>query len=888
MHSNLYIRENLISLQAEFADSVISYDPIALTTKLPLHGEEFAGNDANESSIFKLGDNLKGYLSNILRASSPVLLAYSQYKSAGYPWTVGCLPPSLIAILAVRYLEISPPTTTVDNISYLANMDSDDKSADPTYSDIGIPAIVSLSEKPKINNWRRWPLTYIDPYPQWRTLALHSDEIAAIGYSNGVIEIIYLTTDDNPRIIIKKPIEADFAPIVGLYFLQDSFHLLVCRFSGAMEVWNLRLKSAGYSALLICQKLRDSPVFSTVYDPKSSLLALGGEFVGSGGNSLTVYSLKDFSFNEFSLHNSPYSNSANTSGTPMKFRSLMRSISARQSSNLIDGFVSLSLSPDGNLLSALHCTRAISVWTFPACSLLTTIISDAVAIDSSILSCKPLSPFLNSKVTVPLHLNWWRRSSQDPFLAILKSDGSLSVIDIETLENQLFSVDHNQEDRTIQLAPFTSFATVNVAESNKTELILLECTLENLRKEDAKKALHNASTQGGYLSRIAAVLGISRQVEGEGGFIDQVEMETASTLMKANIIRIASTSRLELCIHRLRSCRFSEALDLAYDDDVKIDPESVWQYQFLALFHFPVKPATFERLVNLCVQKITRQNNWLLQKCLCEIPRVDEPSWDAVDLFHTTRFLLNSVLSRSTNATTTALFRERIYHLDILTRIYAEECATSLTHKRDTHEYDYTRDVKARWLEIEVYRQNHPLAIALWYLHSKRYIAFAILLSHYPAILTPHLISLLSTIPATESPLSSLRPIMHFPSEMSNEIPPLSESIESRYQIALQRLNSLLPPGFQWANTPPTYSNFAKWACTRAFELDRLTGIVTNSVELLQVATDIIKSNSYVGNVKLSRSKCRALQQLERHLNEVNGFAAVSENFQYHLIYSLF
>ncbi|VUZ44009.1 unnamed protein product, partial [Hymenolepis diminuta] len=119
MHSNLYIRENLISLQAEFTDSVISYDPIALTTKLPLHGEEFAANGANESSIFRLGDNLKGYLSNILRTSSPVLLAYSQYKSAGYPWTVGCLPPSLIAILAVRYLEISPPTTTVDDISSL-------------------------------------------------------------------------------------------------------------------------------------------------------------------------------------------------------------------------------------------------------------------------------------------------------------------------------------------------------------------------------------------------------------------------------------------------------------------------------------------------------------------------------------------------------------------------------------------------------------------------------------------------------------------------------------------------------------------------------------------------------------------------------------------------
>nr|CDS29191.1 neuroblastoma amplified sequence [Hymenolepis microstoma] len=873
MYSNLYIREDLISLKAELTDSVIFYDPIALASKLPIR--KFANSDTSESSLVRLGNTLRGYLSNILCASSPVLLAYSQYKSAGYPWTVGCLPSSLVAVLAVRFMEISPPTTTVDNISSFTNIHPDGTSTDSALANIEISLPASLSEKSALNGWRRWLLAYVDPYPQWRTLAFHLGEVAAIGYSNGIIEVIYLSTDDDSRIIIKNSVETDFAPIVGLYFLQDSSHLLVCRFSGAMEIWSLRRKSAGYSALLVFQRLRDSPIFSAVYDPKSSLLVLGGEFIGSGGESLTIFSVKDFSFNECSLHQSLGSSIVNTSGTPIKFRSLMRSISSRQSSNLIDGFVCFSLSPDGSLLSALHCTRAISVWAFPACTLLTTIISDAVAIDSSILSCKPLSPFFNSKITVPLHLSWWGKFSQHPLLAVLKSDGSLSVIDIETLENQLFNVDQNQEDSPIQLAPFTSFATVNVTDSNKTELLLLECTLENLGKDDARNTLCCASTQGSYLGRIATVLGISRKVEVECNLIDEIKTGTASSFMRANIIRIASTSRLELCIHRLRSCRFSDALDLVSNGDMVIGPENVWQYQFLSLFHFPVKPTTFKRLVNLCVQKITRHDKWLLRECLCEIPRVDIPPWDAVDLFHTTRFLLNSVLCRSTNVNTTALFRERIYHLDIISRIYAEECATSLSHKPDTHDHDFTRDVTAWCLEIEVYRQNHPLAIALWYLHSKRYIAFAVLLSHYHAILSSHLISLLSTIPATESPLASLRPIIHFSSEMSDEMPTLSESIESHYQVAFHRLTSLLPADFQWVNTPPTYSNFANWACTRAYELDRLTGIVTNSVELLKVATDIIKSNSYIGNRQSQRTKRRALRQLELHLNEVNQFAAI-------------
>ncbi|VDN97436.1 unnamed protein product [Rodentolepis nana] len=873
MSSNLYIREDLVSLKAELLESVIFYDPIALASKLSLH--EFTKSDASESSIFRIGKNLKSYLSNILCASSPVLLAYSQYKSAGYPWTVGFLPSSLAAVLAVRFLEISPPISTVDDISSFKDIQPDVASPDSTLTAIAISLSASSSEKSSLNGWRRWPLSYVDPYPQWRTLNFYLDEVAAIGYSNGVIEVIYLSTDDGPQIIIKNSIETDFAPIVGLYFVQGSSHLLVCRFSGVMEIWNLNRKCAGYSALLVFQKLRESPIFSTVYDPKSSLLVLGGGFVGSGGESLKVFSVVDFSLDEYSHCQSLCSGSANTSGTPMKFRSIMRSISSRQSSNLIDGFVSLSLSPDGSFLSALHCTRAISVWSFPACSLITTIISDAVTIDSSILSCKPLSPFLNSKITVPLHLSWWRRVSQVPLLAILKSDGSLSVIDIDTLENQLFNVDQNQEGKPIQLAPFTSFAAVNVIDSNKAELILLECTLENLGKEDAKNVLPGTSSQGGYIGRIATVLGISRKMETGCDFTDQIEIATASILMRANIIRIASTSRLELCIHRLRSCRFSEALDLACNSDMEVSPETVWQYQFLSLFHFPVKPTSFERLVNLCVQKITRHGNWLLRECLCEIPRVDIPLWDAVDLFHTTRFLLNSVLYRSTNVNTTALFRERIYHLDIISRIYAEECATSLSSKLVTHDHDFTRDVKARCLEIEVYRQNHPLAIALWYLHSKRYTAFAILLSHYHSILSPHLISLLSTIPATQSPVMSLRPITQFPSAMSDEIPTLTESIESSYQVAFHRLTSLLPAGFPWVNSPPTYSNFANWACSRAYELDRLTGIVTNSVELLEVATDIIKSVSFVGNGQLQRAKRRALRKLERHLNEVNQFASI-------------
>ncbi|KAH9278843.1 hypothetical protein ECG_08286 [Echinococcus granulosus] len=589
----------------------------------------------------------------------------------------------------------------VDAISTLINLESDDVIIDPTLPDFDPAAILSPTEKSSdFVEWRRWPLTYVDPYPQWRVLALHVNQFVGIGYSNGAIEIINLSDANYPPIFIQQPCNSDFAPIVGMSFLRDSSYL----------VTNL----LAFSARLVSQKLHHSFIFSSVFDAENSLLAVGSEFVGTPRDHLTVLSIDNLS--SFSLFVPPKTtvSGAGVPAASSKLRSLMRSISTRQNANLADGFASLSLSPGGNRLAALHCSRAISVWSFPACSLLTTIISDAVAIDSLTVACKPLSPFLNSKIPVPHQLNWWSRNPTDPLLAILKSDGSLSVIDIETMENQLFNVDHNQDDESIQFSPFSSFAVACVINSTVTELFLLDSSMECPPRRE-KKVQRRSSSQRGYISALAAALGITGKSESENEVTEPLE-EASSTFMRANVVRIVATSRRELFIHRLRCCRFSEARALTANnndgvDGAELDPEFAWQYQMLALFHFPLKPITFEKIVAISASKITKRVNWLLRACLHEIPCIDV-SWKTVDLFRTAKSLLKAGLSRSSNANVTVMFQERLYQLKVLTAIYAEECALSLSNETGD---DHAEDEVQKWcLELEAYRQNSPLDIALW------------------------------------------------------------------------------------------------------------------------------------------------------------------------------
>uniref|UniRef100_A0A5K3EMV3 Nbas_N domain-containing protein n=1 Tax=Mesocestoides corti TaxID=53468 RepID=A0A5K3EMV3_MESCO len=871
---NLYLREDLVTLQAEFPDAVISYNPIQLAYKIcsSYPGNVITRADEETSMLMRFFRLAFVNFSAFFNYPSPVLTAYCQYKSAGYPWTVGRLSQSLIAILSVRWLEVSPSAATAYSSSVLVNPDIADSDIDPTAAEFDpITAISPTENGPTFIDWKRWPLSYLDPYPQWRVLCVNPDHFVGIGYSNGAIDVINLNEEKNSQIFIQQPLlnKSDFAPIVGLSFVQDSSHLLVCRFSGEIELWHLSGKSTGFSARLVLQKTHHSSIFSSVYDQNTHLLVIGGEYVGTPSGHLTLISVDTKTISECSHLK------GNTLSTPSasKLRSILLSISNRQNANLSDGFASLCLSSSGNLLSALHCSRSISVWSFPSCSLLTTIISDAVSLNAATITCKPLSPLLTPNLPVPLHLAWWRRDSSDDLLAVLKSDGALSVIDIESMENQLLSVERkegcNKDGHSIQFSPFAALAVTTPSDSLKTELILLNCSITQLHEADkiqrSRTSAEQPSSSSSYLGSFAAALGLVGKLPPQTELTETIE-SVAPTFMLASIVRLAATSPQELFIHLLRSCRFSEALALTNDD---LEPELVWQHQWLALFQFPVSPTTFERISSVCLLNITKRINWLLRECLHNIPLTDA-SWKTVDLFKMTRNILKAGLTRCSDRSVNVMFEERLFHLEVLTAIYAEECALSLADS--TSRSGDENEVRNWSLELQAFRRNAIIDVALFYLHTGRYAAFGLLASHYASLLRPHLLALLSTIPATEPPAQYLRPI-RFCSPESAAVPSLSKHSEVLHEDAVQRLYSRLPKDFRWANTAPDELILAQWACIRARELDSLSGLTSYASDLLEITTEIVKNG--FGGKRDYRLRRRALAHLQKHSNELEQFSTI-------------
>lgn len=870
----LYLREELLSLRAEFPDPVISYDPFNLATKLNNTQVHFQGHSG--PSFSNIAKSSFGKLFAFLNSPSPILLAYCQYKSAGYPWSIACVPPSLIAILAIRWLEVSPTTPTGnENLILLTETGNSELETAEVPSIPGSPVASSDASNVSRVDIRRWPLTFVDPYPQWRVLCAYSDQFIAIGYSNGAIEVIGICDaigDNASRIFIQSQTPGDtFAPIVGLDFIQDASHLAVCRFFGEIELWRLQTKTSGFSARLVVHTLHDSPIFSVVYDPSSKFLVIGA---GSSG-TLSLYSVDTKTVSPHS-HQPVGSPPGTPSAASPKIRSLIRSLTGREDTDLCDSFASISLSPRGNLLAALHCSRAISLWSFPGCALLSKIISDAVPLTPSFTApCNPLS--LSHKSSIPLHLGWWSNrstSDSDPadLLAVLKSDGVLSVIDVDTMESQLLSADSGDaksSDGGIQFYPFAVFA--RLCDPKKTELIILNCSAVELHNKDHTRRIGRnqaASASSSWFSVVAAALGFTS--DSAMFPVPTVEIGPLPLIIvNVNVVRMAATSPRELFIHRLRSCRFAEALALTEGD--QLDIEVVWQHQWLALFRFPLEPTKFEKMASICLANIVTQSGWLVRECLQSFPPTDE-RWRPMDLLRVVEFILNAGLARCKDDPELANdFRERLGHVEIVAAIFAEECALQLGK-------DVVIENRAEhWaLELQSYRQHGLLDVALFYLHTRRYAAFGLLYAHYTNTLQPHLLALLSTLPATESPAQYLRPIRFFQTEGNHLEPRKTELTGSLNEQAVRRLYERLPGDFRWKNTPPQQLQLADWTCHRIHELDTSSGLASVACELLEVTTELIeKSSSAEERGKAARDRRRALFMLRRLAKELQQFTTV-------------
>ncbi|VDN17131.1 unnamed protein product, partial [Dibothriocephalus latus] len=524
----LYIREDLLQLDTHVPQLLISYDPLSLVPKLRrcsrLHASSHpegsrGGTDGSPSTtppptsfVFTfLKQSLTDLLISVQRPSA-VLSAYCHFRSSGYPWTVGYLnfnSARLVVCLGVRWLELSstskaPPSFTATTL--------EDSSIDPvtdaspsTY--LPDTAGAFWADSSTSSSPRRWPLTYVDPYCQWRVLALSapSQELqdiesvfAAVGFSNGTIEVLSLGVDPekeemsfaHPRIIIPPPFDnskVQFSPLVLLHFAGDSSHLLVCRYTGHLEMWKLKPTRGQFPAQLLCRMhfkelfsgglgawsgaIRFTPeaaILAAVYDPERRLLLLGSEYRGlasSAPDGLTAISVSTKA-PFFSLARHLLSSSSTMRRRPL----LSKNLYWRGDSE--DGFLMFNLSSSTDLgeslLAAIHCSHSVSVWSFPACNLLASILPDSAPPLADLSHGTLLSPCSSD---LPFRVTWWRRVATEDevaaadtgllsahLLATLRTNGTLTITDITTMQAHSLGNSFDSNYEHVAFDAFSVFA----------------------------------------------------------------------------------------------------------------------------------------------------------------------------------------------------------------------------------------------------------------------------------------------------------------------------------------------------------------------------------------------------------------------------------------------
>lgn len=313
----------------------------------------------------------------------------------------------------------------------------------------------------------------------------------------------------------------------------------------------------------------------------------------------------------------------------------------------------------------------------------------------------------------------------------------------------------------------------------------------------------------------------------------------------------------------IRSGRFAEAASLA--EIHGLDGEIVCQNQWLALMYqenvsLCANTQEFIRLVHVTLAGIKHRPNWVLSECLHRIPRCTN-SWKPIDLFQAVKAILDFGLTKC-GCEYKALFKARLRHVDVLTAAFAEECAIASASispiSRTTQ--DWAND-------LQILRRFSVIDLCLFYLHSRRYHAFSVLLKHYHVEVLPNVLALISTISPTESPSDyldlALSPLLPYASQV--------ETKANDDDPAVARLYSYLPKKYaDFRNLNPM--TIATWACMRVFELDEQTGFISGAIELVDGILQILSTNQLFS---LPRSR-KAIRKLTRMRRELDQFSVVS------------
>ncbi|XP_069829255.1 NBAS subunit of NRZ tethering complex isoform X2 [Dendropsophus ebraccatus] len=464
-----------------------------------------------------------------------------------------------------------------------------------------------------------------DPNPQWRCVAWsHDCTLVAYAESTGTVRLFDLMGSELFVIPPQASFPGDMSyAVAGLIFLeykastQWSAELLVINYRGQLRSYLVSVganHSYQESHSFNFGSFYSQGVSSVMYLPGHRLLLVGGSETNEDGVSeATQRGLTSWRVLSGAPHYKQVTNYQDDVGTALKGKGLWRIIKLRLSNRHgsdQDGIFKMSLSPDGNLLAAIHFSGKLSIWEIPSLRLQGEWCqSDQPEYDeinpdwrSSVEKRKKMK---DKESYYPLiDVNWWA----DNAVILARCSGSLTVSSVKTLKNLLGkSCEWFEPSPQVTAAHDGGFLSLEceVKFAPKRSRMEMRSGEEEYGDQDSDFD-DEMSAKDRYLSYIKQGLYFATEMERFAP-----PRKRPRTITKTyRLVSLRSTTPEELYQRKIDNEEYGEALSLAHA--YGLDTDLVYQRQWR-------KSAVNIATIQDYLSKI-KKRSWVLHECLERVP----------------------------------------------------------------------------------------------------------------------------------------------------------------------------------------------------------------------------------------------------------------------------
>ncbi|KAH8856202.1 neuroblastoma amplified sequence [Schistosoma japonicum] len=888
---------------------------------------------------------------------SQILITYSYLRENNCPWQLGYLSSDFVqgqalCLVATHWIELMELPNRLQSSNSSSSKDLKE-SVDITPSElIQSPTINLTHSEPDVNQvipnhsskaTRKWYLSYVDPSPQWRVVSFlyhkpcetfepyfqtnnsnrsfdNLHYITAIGYSNGSVDIIDLSIDENEkpdinqnirrsRIFIPPPFtqsnyqlgcKKPLFPIVLLSFIDVS-HLLVGHLRGHIDLWHLDWKAQSFPARMMVRIYPTSVygaskpplLLAAVYDSSSNLLVLStlpnaNAFKLSKSMhrklGLTCYCVSKKA--PYLVPTSSYSTSDRIPSTLMSFFSACKDVSVNLLCNLFrhnyylsndsqDAVMSMVLanfnttslptfsSSDASnqlLLGSLQASGSYSVWLIPSFELLLLIANPEI------------NPSLSANETFdiccrPFRIAWWSRPLEsdelvghDIQLCVLHENGSIDLLDIKKCGTDFYPKVARKLPG-LNLPSFPVFATRSTLPFYPTSCLSEVVLLSSCLKPDSETKVGSHDLSKSTPSR-----------------------------HYVRCTRLKSTTHTGLFDHFIRMGKFQKALELSGSN--KESSEIVYKQMWTKLSCEFWKLKDFEQFIHSTLDAIEIHPLWVIKQCLNYLPRYVPLSVNYNLLLSNIRLTLNYGLNILTNRKHFSCkddiwcqsVRDRLLtylaHVNCVDSIIQTELLIHPSNESINlsliNQETGQPCVKVVLEALVNFRARSLLDIAFGYARCEEFIALNVLCKHFPRSVGSYRLAIASSLSETINPGLYFDKIFSLLSHLPNDEPYLISDMQGDYNrnIADIQCNFSVPLylDLESSNNPlKLVKILSKWLIERSLQIDSRSGLTDYALLLICLGSSTCEELLKEHTVDSEVEKCLiSLKKVRRDFIELS------------------